>query len=83
VSDKQWGLFETTKGRARYVSHVIPLEDLKEHEESLICWCNPRSDVFSEHKVLYVHHALDKREHDEPDHDDERCAYCIAYSTKR
>ena len=39
--------------------HVIPLNDLREHEVSPTCWCRPTPD--EEHDV-FVHHALDGRE---------------------
>lgn len=38
--------------------HVIPLNDLREHEESAGCWCEP---VVNDDGVL-VHNAADKRE---------------------
>ncbi len=37
--------------------HVIPIEDLKEHEESPECWCNP-----TETEAVWVHNAADGRE---------------------
>ena len=63
----------------RNVIHVIPKDDLQEHEISIICWCNPRSEEVSHAKIMYSHYSLDGREHDEPDHDRVRCAFCVAY----
>lgn len=40
--------------------HVIPLGDLREHEASSECWCNPQ-DSASE-PGIWVHSALDGRE---------------------
>ena len=37
--------------------HVVPLGDLKEHELSEACWCEPDED-----DGVWVHHAADKRE---------------------
>lgn len=37
--------------------HVIPLEDKREHELSLACWCFPTVDGHT-----LIHHALDCRE---------------------
>jgi hypothetical protein len=37
--------------------HVVPLDDLRPHVESDICWCNPTDD-----DGLWVHHSLDRRE---------------------
>lgn len=39
--------------------HVIPINDLREHEASAECWCNPTPD---EEHDLFVHHSLDGRE---------------------
>jgi hypothetical protein len=41
--------------------HVIPLNDLKEHECSADCWCEPTLDDEAE-GLVYVHHSLDSRE---------------------
>ncbi|MCA3152070.1 MAG: hypothetical protein ING77_12920 [Rhodocyclaceae bacterium] len=40
--------------------HVVPLDDLREHELDGACWCKPVEDV--EHPGLWTHHALDGRE---------------------
>jgi len=40
--------------------HVLPLDDLREHEPSRECWCNPQQD--EEMPVLWVHNSLDGRE---------------------
>ena len=40
--------------------HVIPLNDLREHESNRECWCHPRPDD-EEHDVI-VHQSLDGRE---------------------
>lgn len=37
--------------------HVIPLEDLREHERSDDCWCHPDHD-----NGVVTHAALDGRE---------------------
>ena len=50
-SSKQWGVFN---------GHVIPLDDLREHDESLACWCQPTPD-HDEPNVI-VHHSADLRE---------------------
>ena len=40
--------------------HVMPVQDLRDHEPSTSCWCHPTEcdDQFD----VYVHHALDGRE---------------------
>lgn len=40
-------------------SHVIPCNDLKEHECSRHCWCTPAID---EEDELVIHNAMDRRE---------------------
>lgn len=46
--------------------HVIPVDDLREHESLPSCWCKPekvhQDGVFYEFPVIWVHHALDGRE---------------------
>lgn len=39
--------------------HVVPVNDLREHELTPECWCKPTPD--EEHDV-WTHHALDGRE---------------------
>ena len=40
--------------------HVVPTNDLREHESSVSCWCSPTPDE-SEPNV-YIHHSMDGRE---------------------
>ena len=49
--------------------HVTPINDLREHIESLDCWCEPHSEWIDEDTglpyaagPLVVHNALDGRE---------------------
>lgn len=43
--------------------HVLPINDLREHVESLACWCAPKLQrVDGSTAYLVVHHALDGRE---------------------
>ena len=41
----------------QHVVHVLPLDDLRPHEELTECWCRPRLD-----EGVCVHNALDQRE---------------------
>lgn len=41
--------------------HIIPLNDLKEHEESSICECSPKL-IIENGEMLFVHNAYDNRE---------------------
>jgi len=56
--------------------HVLPVNDLREHDETRTCWCRPRIEIEEdfltalvgqspgsfERRVLVVHHSLDGRE---------------------
>lgn len=41
--------------------HVIPLDDLKEHDDNAGCWCGPEVEEEDEGRVI-VHHSMDGRE---------------------
>ncbi len=55
--DKRWAII--------VVKHVIPLNDLTEHERSMGCWCKPREEEPGEVGYIVVHNAADMREEDE------------------
>lgn len=38
--------------------HVIPVNDLREHEATPACWCKPTPD---EEHDMFVHNAMDRR----------------------
>jgi hypothetical protein len=40
--------------------HVVPLADLRDHEDSPACWCHPTED--EQASGIYVHHSMDGRE---------------------
>lgn len=40
--------------------HVMPVNDLREHEESANCWCRPRRD--DEYPRVAIHNSMDQRE---------------------
>ena len=40
--------------------HVIPVNDLKDHEMTQKCWCKPTEDYVC--PGLFIHHAMDLRE---------------------
>ena len=48
--------------------HVLPLDDLREHEETATCWCQPRVETVDPEtgeayeQPLIVHNSLDARE---------------------
>lgn len=39
---------------------VMPINDLREHEDNEDCWCGPTED--EDEPNLWVHHAMDRRE---------------------
>ena len=39
--------------------HVLPINDLKEHEESATCWCRP---YCYDYEGVCVHNSMDRRE---------------------
>ncbi len=43
--------------------HVIPLNDMREHEKSDMCWCEPTTKVVGDSggRVI-VHNSMDGRE---------------------
>jgi hypothetical protein len=43
--------------------HVIPVKDIKEHEESITCWCHP--NISADYENLVIHNAFDEEYGDE------------------
>ena len=43
-----------------YEYHVVPHEDLRDHENSSGCWCRPNS--LEEHPDVFIHNSMDRRE---------------------
>lgn len=43
------------------IQHVIPLNDLKPHEETSLCNCYPKI-VMENGNMIFVHNSYDKRE---------------------
>lgn len=45
------------------VWHVVPMNDLRDHEPHKTCWCNPTLLDDDEHDGdVYIHHSMDQRE---------------------
>jgi hypothetical protein len=40
--------------------HVMPIDDLRPHEQSSECWCRPTQD--DECDEVLIHHSMDERE---------------------
>jgi len=45
--------------------HVMPINDIKEHEESITCWCSPKRDT--EEPEVIIHNAFADSYGDERD----------------
>lgn len=41
--------------------HILPVDDLKEHEESAYCQCNPKIEEYRNGRLI-IHNAYDGRE---------------------
>lgn len=41
--------------------HIMPIGDLRDHEETSDCWCQPMTD--DEYPEILIHNAMDRREH--------------------
>lgn len=39
--------------------HIMPVDDLREHEMAPACWCHPTKD---DESGAWVHHSMDQRE---------------------
>jgi hypothetical protein len=47
------------KGRAMSdIYHILPINDIREHEESIDCWCEPEEDI----NGVIIHNSADGRE---------------------
>lgn len=42
--------------------HILPINDLKEHEELSSCECNPKMEVLEDGDLMIIHNSYDKRE---------------------
>jgi hypothetical protein len=41
--------------------HVLPTGDLRKHEETRACWCDPHVEQ-ADGGIVVVHHSMDGRE---------------------
>jgi len=49
------------------VWHILPVEDIEEHDEHVACKCDPRIEVVDNGDILIIHNSFDGREYDEYD----------------
>jgi len=54
-----WQLISGPSETDGYVTHIVPIGDLKEHDFSSDCWCCP--DLHKD-EWMVVHHSADNRE---------------------
>lgn len=47
------------------IYHVLPTDDILEHEEQKYCRCHPRVDVY-ENGIVIIHKSFDLREPNHP-----------------
>ena len=43
------------------IIHVLPVNDLREHEEKTECWCSPQHEYVGAGEVV-IHNSMDGRE---------------------
>lgn len=43
--------------------HILPTNDIKEHEETTTCECNPQVEIQDNAEILVIHNAFDGREY--------------------
>ncbi len=43
------------------VVHIVPLDDLRDHDENIDCWCCPRVEEEGA-GLMVIHNAMDGRE---------------------
>lgn len=48
---------KSRKRKKKKLIHILPINDLKEHEQTKNCWCGPRDK-----DLLIIHNSLDGRE---------------------
>ena len=42
--------------------HILPINDIKEHEESSSCHCVPKSEILENGDIMITHNSFDGRE---------------------
>ncbi len=43
--------------------HILPINDIKEHDENSTCICHPRVEMQPNGDMLIIHNSFDGREH--------------------
>lgn len=42
--------------------HILPINDIKEHEELSTCHCMPKSEILENGDIMITHNSFDGRE---------------------
>ncbi len=59
LSEMSWLSITSVSNAGGLVTHIVPIDDMHDHELSFDCWCCPGLD--EEHWVA-THHSADGRE---------------------
>lgn len=62
ITNKPWARVELPAD----IFHVLPVNDLKDHEDGFSCWCRPRIERQVNGNTLVIHNSADGREFFEP-----------------
>ena len=54
-----WQVWTNVLQKNGLSTHVVPLDDIREHEQDASCWCAPR---VNEELNLVTHNSADNRE---------------------
>ena len=49
--------------KTNFMIHILPVNDLKEHEELTTCKCKPRIEILDDGEIMVVHNSYDGREY--------------------
>ena len=55
------GGISTKETMGMNIIHVLPVNDLREHEEKTECWCSPQHEYVGAGEVV-IHNSMDGRE---------------------
>ena len=44
------------------IFHILPINDLEEHEELSTCKCEPKMEVLEDGDLMIIHNCYDKRD---------------------
>jgi hypothetical protein len=47
---------------SKMILHILPVNDIKEHEEKSTCECYPEVEILENGDIMIIHNAYDGRE---------------------